>query len=183
MRPLRDVDGAARLQSGRETFTKNVKVSRPLSADWSLIPANVPAGVTALLQRCLEEDPRRRRRDIGDVLVNLDEALHVDGSAQPRRALGRWLLPAAGALLLAAVAATFVQMGRSRDLPASSSDARLSLLLPPGMTFPEQDNQMACRPTARLASTSPHRLDRRPGFCCESSVRDRTGDWRRAGRA
>ena len=41
---------------------------------WDLIPAAVPAGITEVLKRCLEEDPRRRRRDIGDVLVDLDAA-------------------------------------------------------------------------------------------------------------
>src|SRR5262249_1487727 len=36
---------------------------------------DLPAGVTAILRRCLEKDPRQRRRDIGDVRVELDEAI------------------------------------------------------------------------------------------------------------
>ena len=171
--------GQPAFESGRETFTKDVNVSRPLSSVWSLIPANVPAGVTALLQRCLEEDPRRRRRDIGDVLVDLDEALRAERSAQPRRSPARWLLPAAGVVLLAIVAATFVQMGQSRNLPASSSEARLSLLLPPGMTFPEQDNQIAMSPdgtmvayVAASAGQAPRLLLRKLGAGSEQVIGD-----------
>ena len=59
--------------------------------DWSRIPTAVPAGVTALLKRCLEDDPKRRRRDVGDVLADLDEALR--GFAEPVRKSTRsqWL--------------------------------------------------------------------------------------------
>ncbi len=51
--------------------------------DWNLMPSTVPAGVTALLKRCLDEDPKHRRRDVGDVLADLDEALI--GAAEPAR--------------------------------------------------------------------------------------------------
>ena len=56
--------------------------------DWSLLPPTVPAGVVALLKRCLEEDPQRRRRDIGDVLLDLDEALSSsEAGREPRNGL------------------------------------------------------------------------------------------------
>lgn len=34
--------------------------------DWSLLPANTPRRIRDLLWRCLQKDPRRRLRDIGD---------------------------------------------------------------------------------------------------------------------
>ena len=34
--------------------------------DWSALPAAIPPGVRATLRRCLEKDPRRRLRDVGD---------------------------------------------------------------------------------------------------------------------
>ena len=55
----------------------------------------VPAKVRPLLQRCLEKDPKKRLRDIGDIGLLLDEQ---PKAAQPR--LASWLWPAAAALLL-----------------------------------------------------------------------------------
>jgi Tol biopolymer transport system component len=43
--------------------------------DWSALPADVPPAVVTLLRRCLEKDVRQRRRDIGDVRADLDDAL------------------------------------------------------------------------------------------------------------
>ena len=55
--------------------------------DWSAMPSTVPAGLTALLKRCLDEDPKRRRRDVGDVLADLDEVL--SGTVEPIRTRSR----------------------------------------------------------------------------------------------
>jgi serine/threonine-protein kinase len=44
-------------------------------ADWSALPAATPAKVRELLQRCLEKDPKRRMRDIGDARIELEEIL------------------------------------------------------------------------------------------------------------
>jgi len=52
-------------------------------ADWSLLPATTPAKVRDLLQRCLEKDPKRRMRDIGDARIELEEVL-ADRSASGR---------------------------------------------------------------------------------------------------
>ena len=57
----------------------------------------VPAGVRPLIQRCLEKDPRKRLRDIGDIGLLLNAPV----PARPRRT--SWLWPAVSALLLAAV--------------------------------------------------------------------------------
>jgi serine/threonine protein kinase len=43
--------------------------------DWSRLPAATPIRVTALLQRCLQKDPKKRLRDIGDARISLDEIL------------------------------------------------------------------------------------------------------------
>ena len=42
--------------------------------DWTALPAGTPPAVRHLLGRCLERDPRRRLRDIGDARHELDEA-------------------------------------------------------------------------------------------------------------
>ena len=66
---------------GRPTGAR--PVGAPTGPRWDLLPVDVPAGVTDLLKRCLDEDPRRRRRDIGDVLIDLDAA--SGASAAPRK--------------------------------------------------------------------------------------------------
>jgi serine/threonine protein kinase len=43
--------------------------------DWSLLPVRTPARVKRLLRRCLERDPMRRLRDMGDARLSLEEAL------------------------------------------------------------------------------------------------------------
>ena len=41
--------------------------------DWSLLPVALSPGIRRLLGRCLEKDPRKRLRDIGEARVQLDE--------------------------------------------------------------------------------------------------------------
>jgi serine/threonine protein kinase len=140
--------------TGQPVFRRKLMASGETVAsipDWSLIPANIPTGVILLLRRCLEEDPRRRRRDIGDVMVDLDEALDVNSTKQSRRLSARWLVPATGVVAIAALAAMFVDRRPAASV-LSSSDARLSLLLPPGMSFPEQDNQIAVSPDGTMVA-------------------------------
>ena len=43
--------------------------------NWGVLPADVPLTVGALLHRCLERDPRRRLRDIGDARVPIEDVL------------------------------------------------------------------------------------------------------------
>jgi eukaryotic-like serine/threonine-protein kinase len=70
------------------------------------LPAETPANVRHLLQRCLEKDPRRRLRDIGDAAIVLDApyaALPNGTTADVRRSSGRaalWMT--AGALVASA---------------------------------------------------------------------------------
>jgi Tol biopolymer transport system component len=62
---------------GRAAFQRDT-VADTLAAviqgevDWSALPLTVPGGVRRLLARCLERDPKRRLRDIGDARIELD---------------------------------------------------------------------------------------------------------------
>jgi serine/threonine protein kinase len=79
--------------------------------DWSALPATTPVRVRRLLARCLERDPRRRLRDIGDALHDLEDAAADDGEhaaapGAPRPAWAsrlRWL--GFGAVVAAATVA------------------------------------------------------------------------------
>ena len=41
--------------------------------DWTTLPAKTPTALRHLLRRCLERDPKRRLRDIGDVWPDLED--------------------------------------------------------------------------------------------------------------
>ena len=41
---------------------------------WDALPAGLPPALRRLLERCLEKDPRRRLRDFGDALFEIEEA-------------------------------------------------------------------------------------------------------------
>jgi serine/threonine protein kinase len=53
--------------------------------DWTALPATVPPAVTTVLRRCLQKDPKRRLRDVGDVALALEDALHTPAAQQPSR--------------------------------------------------------------------------------------------------
>ena len=83
--------------------------------DYSKLPDHVPSGVRHILERCLQKDPAKRLRDVGDLRLQL-EALAQEAASAPKSARiaatpayrepKRWLWPAfAGAVGLLAVAA------------------------------------------------------------------------------
>jgi serine/threonine protein kinase len=68
---------------------------------WHTLPAETPANVRRLLRRCLEKDPRRRLRDIGDARLEFDDPsgsssewtdaqVPSSGSVRPLR-VGLWM--------------------------------------------------------------------------------------------
>ena len=80
--------------SGRCLFARET-VAETLAALLTVEPdfSPVPASVRPLLQRCLERDPRRRLRDIGDVQILLDTFDHLEqrtSTSQMRRNARFW---------------------------------------------------------------------------------------------
>ena len=55
-----------------ETASDTIGAILSLEPDWRALPEITPTQVQTLLQRCLEKDPRRRLRDIGDARIELD---------------------------------------------------------------------------------------------------------------
>ena len=51
--------------------------------DWQVLPENTPANIVVLLRRCLEKDPQRRLRDIGDASIEISETLNLPATAPP----------------------------------------------------------------------------------------------------
>lgn len=89
------------------------------SPDWGALPTGLPIPLMRLLRRCLEKDARRRLHDMGDALLDLEEAgTPAIAESKKEAALRRlsfleWL--AAGLLLLLAVAAGWLM--RPHSLP------------------------------------------------------------------
>jgi serine/threonine protein kinase len=94
--------------------------------DWTALPATTPASIRRLLARCLEKDPKRRLRDIGDARLEIEETIRsptADSSplaASPRLPPFAWATAA-----FAAAAIVIVGLAASGVWPrARTSEAR-----------------------------------------------------------
>ncbi len=153
--------------SGRRTFGGDT-VSDALAAvltqepDWSHLPPAVHPRVTDLIRRCLRKDPRRRLRDIGDAVIELDEAMTSTPASGPATAAAprtrSTILPWAIAFvaILAAAAAIWPTWRARAPEPAPRSIARVTLPLPPGATmFLGRGSSVAVSPDGtRIAYTA-----------------------------
>jgi len=89
--------------------------------------SGVPAAVRRLIERCLEKDPKKRLRDIGDVWLALDSPGEVVTAPGPARA-SRWPWIVAAVFAVAAVAAWLRPEPTGRD----SAGVTLTIVPPRG---------------------------------------------------
>jgi hypothetical protein len=126
--------------TGRALF-QSATVSDTLAAvlradpDWSRLPGDVPASVGTLLRRCLERNPRRRLRDIGDVSILLETA-----PGQPEEIGAKVVAQSASVLpwtivALFAVAAVLGFVTYFRPTSASPQVLKVSVTLPEKAEF------------------------------------------------
>ncbi len=109
-----------------DTVSDTLAAVLRLEPEWDALPAETPAKVKRLLRRCLERDPIRRLRDIGDARITLEEVLAGDveepeaaapiapAAAEPGR---RVLFGAVAAALVAGAALGF--LGQRSRQPAA----------------------------------------------------------------
>jgi len=64
---------------GGDTVTDVIAAVVTRDPDWSALPAGMSPRVVQALKRCMEKDPRRRFRDIGDVRFELEEGMRAGG--------------------------------------------------------------------------------------------------------
>jgi eukaryotic-like serine/threonine-protein kinase len=105
-----------------DTLASVVKVEPDLT--------DVPKPLQRLLKKCLEKDPRKRLRDIGDVWELLDAEPAPLRSSTRRAQLAAWV--AIGTLLAALAALAFVHF---RERPPRQQAIQFSLAAPPGTSF------------------------------------------------
>jgi serine/threonine-protein kinase len=139
--------------------------------EWNALPPTTPVPLHLLLRRCLEKDPKRRVRDIGEAwsalearlteavaLVNAGRGHHL----REKRGIPIWM---AVSLIGAALAATGAAVWTWRLEPRSApSMARLVMPLPPGDQLPlDSWPFLAMSPNGRhVAYVSGQRLYLRP---------------------
>ena len=69
-----------------DTVTDTLAAILEREPDWSALPDATPTHLRRLLQRCLEKDPKRRLRDIGDARLDLDAVPDAPAGALSSRA-------------------------------------------------------------------------------------------------
>lgn len=110
--------------------------------DWQAVPGDTPLSIRTLLKRCLEPDPRRRLRDIGEARIVLE---NPDRATQPPPASRRILLPGlAIGLLLGLAAGLAVWLLRRPD---PQPVRRLSIV--PPASAPLQGESLAVSPDGK----------------------------------
>ena len=139
--------------TGAQTFDPGDSVSDAIAAilknepEWSRLPPNTPPGLQRLLRRCLQKDPQKRLRDIGDARLEIEDgfvtaagataALATREAPQPR--LRRVMPATASALLTAAIAGGAWWFVRSQA-PAQIV-TRFAIALPEGQAFTNTGRQ------------------------------------------
>jgi serine/threonine-protein kinase len=84
-----------------KTVTDTLAAILEKEPDWMQLPASVPPAARRLIRRCLEKDPKRRLRDIGDARYEIDRV--IDGPIEDEAVDAvqtRKLTPAVSAVLV-----------------------------------------------------------------------------------
>jgi eukaryotic-like serine/threonine-protein kinase len=105
--------------------------------DWTRLPANLPGRVHDLLRLCLEKNPKSRRRDAGDVRIDIERALAdppilaAGRSQTPRKT---WLVGTIA--MLAVVVLTIDAIRYLRGTPAYAEPEMRVEITPPPQSAP-----------------------------------------------
>ena len=124
---------------GGETISDSLAAILKNEPDRALLPALTPAALRRLLDRCLEKDPKRRLRDIGEARMLLEVssgAAPEAGPGGPARARGPapLLVVAAGAVAASLAAATLAVI-HFRETPPETPVSRFEIPAPEKTSF------------------------------------------------
>ena len=155
--------------TGRRAFSGD-DVTEVLAAvirdtpSFDALPAETPPAIRRLLRRCLEKDPRKRLRDMGDAGLEIEAAIAGEGADEPRPIAvapivdarrPAWLV-AGAAIGLAALAAAAAWLLKPAPL-VDRSLAKFAVTLPDGHQFINYTtaNLAISRDGRRLAYRTP----------------------------
>jgi len=102
-----------------ETVTDTLAAVVKSEPDWAVLPPEM----ASVLRRCLNKSLRNRRKDIGDVRLDLEETSAIPGHAPPKRHALPWLVAALTAALVIALVVT-------RPAPEEPKLQKFQVLLP-----------------------------------------------------
>ena len=111
--------------------------------------ARVPARVRPLLRSCLEQDARRRLRDIGDCWRLLEEPALV----RPQRNYLPWAIPAIATAGAALASWNWSRTSLPQEAPLEPS-VRIALDLGPELSVATNSPCSRCRPTVSASCSS-----------------------------
>ena len=126
--------------------------------DFAALPTPTPEPCRRLLRRCLEREPKRRLRDVGEAVIHLEEATTASSrdlvapSGPTVAQLQVWQrpIPAAIGVLVLVVVSALLAWSLVRPAPAPvGTVTRLSFILPEGDVMGITDG-MAISPDGRL---------------------------------
>jgi serine/threonine-protein kinase len=127
--------------TGRHTF-EGETVSDTLAAvlraelDWKRLPEDTPPGIRRLLRRCLERDPKKRLRDIGDAWEMLEEPVgQVSGEEGLTKPAGGRPYLARGVAVVAVLCALALGYVAYRHPSEGTRVLKVSVLPPEKGTF------------------------------------------------
>jgi serine/threonine protein kinase len=110
-----------------ETVSDTLAAVLKEEPDWT----RVPAKVRRLLKKCLEKDPKKRLRDIGDAWELLEDAPAATAPSRSRLGMTGWV--AAGTFAVIAAALAFVHF---REKPPVVELSRFQIPMPANLHFP-----------------------------------------------
>jgi Tol biopolymer transport system component len=123
---------------GGETVTDVIAAVVTREPDWSALPPAVTPRVRHALQRCLEKDPKRRFRDIGDAMFELSDdgqparieaappaVIPVPAARRPRRAVVPWAVAGLAVIVAVGFASAYLRS------PSVGPHVVRSYILPP----------------------------------------------------
>ena len=126
LRALRNADGAPGFAGATISDTIAAIIEREPS--WDVLPGATPPRIRELLRRCLQKDPGKRLRDIGDARTEIDETL--EPRSRSRRSGGSPLAAAAMAILLAVGLFWVLWTGRGVPTDPSQWEQITGFLIP-----------------------------------------------------
>jgi eukaryotic-like serine/threonine-protein kinase len=146
---------SGRIAFAGATVSDTIAAVLERSPDWTALPRETPPALWQVLRRCLEKDPRRRWRNIGDVAIELEDL--ASSQPQPQSAMrkpSRTRERVAWALLVALAAGVAGGATLMLRRPPVAAEVRFNLLFPTG-TMPDFA-QVAISPDGEQIVVAPN---------------------------
>ncbi len=132
-----------------------------LEPDWKALPADTPAPIRKLVERCLKKDRRQRLQAIGDARIEIEEVLAGDSAntlpSRSRTVTAGWIASGLLAAALAVVGVTHFKEASTR----TAAPVRFAFSLPDGVAFNNSAGTLAVSPDGKYGAVHRSPVGRR----------------------